>query len=414
MKLQAVLGRAADVAQLAFGALVLGPGLRRLEERFPGVRDAIRHEPSGARGEAFVERASTAEKAAFVAKILGTDGACLRFADASVLASDEVADELLLTGDLLFPGSLCGATLSERLRDRMSRAGAVVLNLEGTLGGVSQELAPLQTWRGLKQLLHYSRDAASAGWASRIGLDALEAMLAGLPTPVLSVANNHTLDDGPDGFDRTVSLARSLGAVVGDAREGHGAVVVAVGEHQAGLVAFSYGHNRLRVGAGLHLGFDGVPYSLDPERIERIAEELRERGATHLVALLHWGHEHEHEPTKAQRRCVDTLFDAGFSAVVGHHPHLLQTSEAIGGRAAFHSLGDFVGGDRTIWSRLGAMASLGLRPGGRVEASLVPIVQTPYWQAQRTMRLAEAPALERAVFEMFFCWKNRTGREEAP
>lgn len=411
MRARDVLGSVGDLGQLVLGAGLLGPALRRLEASRPGMRDTIRHEAHGARGEAFVEHASLVEKAAFVAKILGTDGARFRPAAEPPIRS-KVDDELLVAGDLLFPGALGGATLSDALRERIGQARAIVINLEGTLGEEPQELAPLQTVRGVRQLLRYSQDAASPGWASRIGREGLARLLEGLPSPVLSVANNHTLDDGLEGFERTVSLARSLGAaVVGDARQGRGAVVIPVGAHRAGLVALSYGHNRRRVGAGLHLAFARVPYALDRTLLEELASDLRARGATHRVALLHWGHEHEHEPTDEQRRCVDALFTAGFSAVVGHHPHLLQTSDCAGGRAVFYSLGDFIGGDRTIWSRLGALASLGLRPGGRVSASLVPIAQTPYWRSPRTSRLEEAPPLERAAFAAFFRWKHRDHQE---
>ncbi len=415
MSARDALGNVVDLGQLALGALVLGPALDRLAARRPGLRDAIRHEPYGARGETFVATASLAAKAAFLAKMLGTDGARFRPWSAPRAPVDAAGgeDELLVTGDLLFPGVLGADTLSAALRARLARAGAVVVNLEGTLGDESQELAPLQTARGLIQLLSYAHDATSPGWASRLGAAGLGALLAGLPPTVLSVANNHTLDDGEDGFERTVTRARALGAeVVGDARRGHGGVVVPVDAHRVGLIALSYGHNR-RTHAPQHLAFDRVPYALDHTRVAAIADDLRGRGATHLVALLHWGHEHEHEPTHEQHDCVATLLAAGFAAVVGHHPHLLQTSWTGGGRAVFYSLGDFIGGDRTVWSRLGAMASLRLRSGGRVEASLVPLAQTPYWRQARTMLLDEAPALERVAFDAFFRWKHRSHEPEA-
>jgi hypothetical protein len=41
----------------------------------------------------------------------------------------------------------------------------------------------------------------------------------------------------------------------------------------------------------------------------------------------------------------------------------------------------------------------------------VPIAQTPYWRAQHTMRLEEAPAMERATFSAFFRWKHRDDQE---
>lgn len=418
MKARDALGRSGDLGQLALGAIVVSPAMRALAAHLPGFRDRARHEPAAARGAVYVSTSSLVEKAIFLAKILCTDGARFRPRAGGADAADTVAashgsgddapgDELLVAGDVLFASGLGRGTLSPALRARLASASAVVLNLEGTLGDDGRELAPIQTARGAAQLLRYALDAESPGWTSRLAATDVRAFLAELRSPVLSVANNHTLDEGEAGFDRTVALATALGAtVVGDARREHGAQIVPVGRYKVGLVALSYGHNRPGSPPGLHLPFDRVPYALDRSRCEAIVADLAKRGATHVVGLLHWGYEHEHEPAPEQRRCVDVLFGAGFSAVVGHHPHLLQSSETRDGRAAFYSLGDFVGGDRTVWSRLGALASLRPAPSGRFVASLVPVAQSPYWTSQRTHLLGEAPTFERAAFASFFRWKQ--------
>jgi hypothetical protein len=407
MTVRDAVGRVTDVWQLALGAGVLAPFFRALERLAPQARAGTRHEPFAARGEAFVTEASWAAKAAFMAKLLGTDGA--RFSPKrerrAILGEGE---ELLFGGDVLFPGTLDRTTFTPKLHARLRRASALVLNLEGTLGRQAQELAPFQTWRGFRQLLAYSRDPHTTSWASRLDHLGLEALLEDYPSVVLSVANNHTFDDGPEGFDETLHHASRLSAkVVGDARDGDGSTILTIGEHRVGLFAISYGHNLREPTSRGHLHFDAVPYELRRSTVERIVSSLRRRGTTHIVASLHWGYEHEHMPSPEQRRCVALLHEAGVSAVVGHHPHLLQASECRNGHAAYFSLGDLVGGDRTVWSRLAAVASLKFLPAGLVRAELVPVVQTPYWRRQRTMLLEEAPLLEQATFASFFRWKEQ-------
>jgi len=56
-----------------------------------------------------------------------------------------------------------------------------------------------------------------------------------------------------------------------------------------------------------------------------------------------------------QNSLVLTLVFTFVSAIIGHHPHLVQPSEARPGRWVSYSLGDFVGGDKTV-SYLGITA----------------------------------------------------------
>jgi hypothetical protein len=164
----------------------------------------------------------------------------------------------------------------------------------------------------------------------------------------------------------------------------------------------AYGTNRRPSTRDVHLRFEDVPYRVSRPRIEAIVARLREQGATHVASILHWGYEHEREPAAEQRACTDVLFEAGVSAIVGHHPHVVQRSENRDGRWVSYSLGDFVGGDRTIWSRIGALVALRFADAGKVHGEVIPVVQSPFWQRQRTMLLDEAPGLERAVFARYF------------
>jgi|GEM_PF-3152624 len=408
-------GRVADVVQLGLGAGVLRPLFRRLARHRPDWLARARHEPFAARGDAFVRTVGRLEKVVFVAKMLGTDGgyaACLRAKRPSSAEPrrDENAhsfdgSELLFTGDLLCPGRLDEGSLSPALRARIARAACLIMNVEGTVGTRRHAIAPFLSRRGLQQLLAYERDPEDAGWVSRLDVDDLAALLRGLAIPrvIASVANNHTLDDGLRGFDRTLALLRGLGVdVVGDARTDDGVRIVDVGPHRVGLVAITYGSNRACVRDDVQLRFDEVPYRLSQARMAAIVDRLRARGTTHAIALLHWGYEHEHEPAPEQRACAAVLFEAGFSAVIGHHPHILQRSDAHAGRWVSYSLGDFIGGDRTIWSRFGSIVALRLGPNGAVSGEVIPTAQSPFWKPHETMLLEEAPPFERRVFARFF------------
>jgi hypothetical protein len=399
--LRDLVGRSSDLAQIALAHAVLRPLFARIRTD-EGRLARIRHEPFAARGDEFVRSVGPLEKAAFVGKMLGTDAGWTARADSTPPHVEAAADgeELLLAGDLL---SVSRGELSAALRSRIARAGAFVLNLEATVGDRANEIAPFLTARGLRQLLAYARAPQEADWVSRFDAESLRELVAWRSRVVVSVANNHTLDDGERGFEHTVDAARALGlGVVGDARSDDGAVIVDVGPRRVGLFAMAYGTNRRAAARDVHLRFDGVPYRISRATIEALVGRLRDRGASHVVGILHWGYEHEREPAVEQRACADVLFEAGVSAVVGHHPHVVQRSEQRNGRWVSYSLGDFVGGDRTIWSRFGALVALRFEDGGKVQGEMVPVVQSPFWQRQRTMLLEEAPRLERAVFDRYF------------
>lgn len=413
-----IAGRAVDVIALGLGAAVLGPTFRHLAAARPDLLARVRHELFAARGGEFVSEVGAVEKAAFVAKMLGSDGGFARSsAGPQPPARRQPAGvaELLFAGDLLAAEGLGARSLSDALRARIAEASCFVVNIEGTVSTESHAIAPFLTRRGLAQLARYARDPDDGGWSSRHDVDELRAVFAGLPRVVASVANNHTLDDGLDGFDRTLALLRGLGhEIVGDARTDEGVVAIGVGAHRVGMFALTYGSNRRAGADGCHLQFDDVPHRIARDRAARLVDRLRDRGATHVVALLHWGHEHEHEPTRAQESCARLLGDAGVSAIIGHHPHLLQRTDHARPPWVSYSLGDFVGGDRTIWSRFGSMVALRFGPDGAVSGELIPTVQAPFWEAQRTMLLCEAPPLERAVFARFFASKLARGSCTSP
>ena len=61
-----------------------------------------------------------------------------------------------------------------------------------------------------------------------------------------------------------------------------------------------------------------------------------------IVAMLHWGLEHDTLPTRRQRIAARRLIAAGADCLVGHHTHTAQPSEWVQGRPIFYGLGNFI------------------------------------------------------------------------
>lgn len=160
---------------------------------------------------------------------------------------------------------------------------------------------------------------------------------------VVSLANNHAMDFGPEALVHTVDLLENAG-------------VVALGAGANRKEAYRY--RILPVHDDVHVAFVGVsmivpggfPAGPDSAGIasarppSRILDSVRSASLLSdvVIALVHWGVERATCPSDAQRAFARDLMDAGADAVIGHHPHVLQPVEFSGGRLVAYSLGNFV------------------------------------------------------------------------
>jgi poly-gamma-glutamate capsule biosynthesis protein CapA/YwtB (metallophosphatase superfamily) len=138
---------------------------------------------------------------------------------------------------------------------------------------------------------------------------------------VVSLANNHALDQGEAGRADTAEALRPLG--VAAAFEGQDAVVERAGR-RVQVIARDLG--------------DGVAPA-DEQALAAAVAAARRAGAVVLVSL-HWGREGVQLPAPPQRRLAARLVDAGATAVLGHGPHVAQGIERRGRGVIAYSLGN--------------------------------------------------------------------------
>ena len=168
---------------------------------------------------------------------------------------------------------------------------------------------------------------------------------------VVSVANNHALDCGPDGVTQTRAALDALG-------------IAAAGIAPTGSVRVS--RNVVVFAATLH----PPPYrargarpvvALGSDLPPRIAHLRRQYPARLLVASLHWGRERASEPAAWQRDLARQLIAAGAQLIAGHGPHTPQPREQIGDGIVLYSVGNFVFDDQSPVGRPRAPAILRFR-----------------------------------------------------
>lgn len=182
---------------------------------------------------------------------------------------------------------------------------------------------------------------------------------------VLSLANNHVLDQGIAGFDETIAALKRLGIrTIG--RPAKGPVErLSAGPLTLGFAAFTLWRNA---DAALFSG--RVSMNIDPARWSRDAA----KGIDLICAVPHWDWEFRHFPRPATRALARLMASHGVGLIAGHHAHVVQPVERVGKTVVAYGLGDFLGTAlaRQPWpSRIGAIltvdVSAGLGTRGAIE-----------------------------------------------
>ena len=113
----------------------------------------------------------------------------------------------------------------------------------------------------------------------------------------------------------------------------------------------------------------GVAWLVEEEVLADIRAARTRQRADVVIPYIHWGVEETEAPTREQKALARRLIDGGASAVVGHHPHVIQTVDVYKGRPIVYSLGNFVfdyfPSDPAVW--IGWVVRLDCTKSGAVD-----------------------------------------------
>ncbi len=191
---------------------------------------------------------------------------------------------------------------------------------------------------------------------------------------VMLMANNHILDKGRRGVERTLEVYDAIRDSLGALRTGvsRGAdedrtvqpLLVRRKGISLAFVNFTYGNN---VGPQ---SFDRPRIALmEREEVEAAIGRARDREADFIIALPHWGDEYRHRHNAGQEEWARWLSDRGVDAVVGAHPHVVQDTARIGRMPVVYSVGNAVSNMSAPGTQLELMVTLRFvrYPSGRKE-----------------------------------------------
>ncbi len=224
------------------------------------------------------------------------------------------------TGDLSYPLSL--------VKPVFDQADYTVANLETALGDVGEPAAKIYPFRSPPE----SAEALALG-----------------SVDLVSLANNHAQDYGPEALLQGIDLLHAAGvATVGGGANEAAAHAPHVADINGLRVAF-LGYVNVPIEASTNFDTEswaatadapGLAWA-DPARVSADVAAIRP-DVDLVVVILHSGYEYIEEPSEEQVAAAHAAIDAGADLVVGHHAHILQGIHRYDGGVIAYGLGNFL------------------------------------------------------------------------
>lgn len=162
---------------------------------------------------------------------------------------------------------------------------------------------------------------------------------------IVSLANNHAYDFGPDALmDTFRTLESAQIPYVGAGRNLSEAMeptyFIAGGQKIAYVSATQIERYESPDTKEATEDSPGVLRTLNPDKFLTVIEEAEEN-SSFVIVYVHWGSENTYEVEASQRDLAAAYIEAGADLIIGDHSHCLQGFEYINGVPVIYSLGNF-------------------------------------------------------------------------
>lgn len=217
---------------------------------------------------------------------------------------------------------------------------------------------------------------------------------------IVSTANNHAWDYGKPALLETLAHLDRAGvrhAGTGPSREAsRRAEIVDVGGFRVAFLAVTDVWND---GALARHPADAFCGRAEEGELAAAVRAVHDGGeADAIVVSYHGGQEYRDDPLPRTRAILHAAIDAGATAVLGHHPHVVQGVEWYRGRPILYSMGNLLMRMHRDhpWTEFGFLARLSLRRDGAPRVAACPFRIA----GVEVLPLAEGPG--RAGYEQLF------------
>ena len=186
---------------------------------------------------------------------------------------------------------------------------------------------------------------------------------------VAITSNNHMLDQGSAGVERSIQVLQAAGLkTVGSnlTEEEPDYIIVDVNNVKVGIVGYTYETTGSSTTASINgnpipadslnkiCSFNPNVWQTDITEIEDNVTAARNAGADIIVCYFHWGEEYHSQPLEYQVNMANEMIaDAGVDVIFASHPHVLEPATVVWSEEhqknvpVFYSMGNFVSNQRS-------------------------------------------------------------------
>lgn len=173
---------------------------------------------------------------------------------------------------------------------------------------------------------------AGAPYSGYPNFSSPDALLDGLKYAgydIILTANNHVVDRGKRGLERTIRTIKNrellhAGSYIDKAQ--YDSVYPLILEQKGVKIALlncTYGTN------GIPVTLPNIVNMLDTVQIKKDIRKARTRNVDLVVMTVHWGNEYELNANIEQRKMARFFVREGVDLIVGGHPHVVQNAEYL-------------------------------------------------------------------------------------
>jgi poly-gamma-glutamate capsule biosynthesis protein CapA/YwtB (metallophosphatase superfamily) len=211
--------------------------------------------------------------------------------------------------------------------------------------------------------------------------DELAVALKDMGFDVLVTSNNHSVDRGRKGIERTIKVLDSLSIphtgtfIDAKARTKETPLLIKKNGFSIAVLNYTYGTN------GIKVPHPNIVNHLDTVQMKTDLWVTKAKKPDVIVVFTHWGEEYESLPRKEAKMLAEFCFKHGAKLVIGSHPHVIQPMEWRKDKDQFvaYSLGNFVSGQRKRYTDGGVLAYIELMKVSNAEKSITTISHAGYY-----------------------------------
>jgi len=270
-------------------------------------------------------------------------------------------EDSVLTAELCFVGDLmCHST-----QFNYAKIGVDTFDFTGVYREVKQYLSAADLTLGNLETVIAGKNKGYSGYPYFNAPDDYIYALKDAGFDLLITANNHALDQGWEGVERTIEVIneykihRTGTYLSQDDRDS--IRIFQINSIKIAILAYSENTNGLPIPKGKNF----VINLIDEELIKRDIDKAREKNVDVVLVHLHYGPEYNREPSEYQKEIVNKIIELGADIIIGGHPHVVQpvdffktNNTKLDSGFVAYSLGNFISNQRWRYSDAGIILNI--------------------------------------------------------